>query len=144
MLKICSRIALLVVGLGLLSLVLMRSLVSPSPVVTACQLAALALGVWARASFPSGSFGVTAVPVGTATIHRGPYRLIRHPMYAAALLLIWASIFGHLSPATAAVGVVVTAVAACRIVDEERLLRARFPDYAEYARSTRMLVPFLL
>ena len=144
MLKVLSRIALPVVGLGILALVLMRSLASTSPVVIACQVAALALGVWARASFPSGSFGVTAVPVGTAMLRRGPYRFIRHPMYAAALLLIWASVLGHWSPATATVGVVVTVAAACRILDEERLLRARFPDYAEYARSTRALVPFLL
>jgi protein-S-isoprenylcysteine O-methyltransferase Ste14 len=30
-----------------------------------------------------------------------------------------------------------------RVVVEERLLRARYPEYADYARSTKALVPYV-
>ena len=80
---------------------------------------------------------------GPSLIRRGPYRFIRHPMYSAALLLIWASIAGHLSLLTIGIGVVVTAVAVARVSAEERLLRAQYPDYPGYAQTTKALIPFV-
>jgi protein-S-isoprenylcysteine O-methyltransferase Ste14 len=65
-------------------------------------------------------------------------------MYAAALLLLWSSILGHFSAITIGVGVLVTIVAAIRIMTEDQQLLARFPDYAEYSRTTRRIVPFIL
>jgi protein-S-isoprenylcysteine O-methyltransferase Ste14 len=44
---------------------------------------------------------------------------------------------------TLAVGIVIAAVVITRVVVEERLLRARYPEYDEYARSTKTLVPFV-
>ncbi len=143
-LTICSRVALPALVLGVLALMLRHAVLSSAPPVIAGQVAALALAVWARVSFPPGSFGVTATPVGRATIRRGPYRLIRHPMYAAALLFVWASVLGHGSAIDGAIGAAVTLLIVARILVEERLLRARFPDYAEYARSTRAVVPYVL
>jgi protein-S-isoprenylcysteine O-methyltransferase Ste14 len=74
---------------------------------------------------------------------RGPYRFIRHPMYSAALLFIWAAVLGQPSTLTLTIGVAVTVVSAARIIAEERLLREAYPDYREYARTTKALVPFL-
>ena len=77
-------------------------------------------------------------------ISTGPYRFIRHPMYAAAILLIWSSAPGHFSIMTAIVGLVVTLSVCPRIVAEEQLLRMRFPEYAEYARATKRIIPFVI
>ena len=74
----------------------------------------------------------------------GPYQFIRHPMYAAALLLIWSSILGHLSIFTAIVGLIVTFEVSIRIMVEEEFLHARFPDYAEYSRKTKRIIPFVI
>ena len=63
------------------------NLFSSSPFVIAAQVAAVLLNVWARTSFKKGTFRVTAAPSGTSVITRGAYRLIRHPMYSAALHL---------------------------------------------------------
>lgn len=114
-----------------------------SPAVIALQAAAVGLSIWARRSFQAGAFRVTAAPGGSAIIRSGPYGVVRHPMYAAALLFVWAAVASHLSGFTLAVGVVVSVVVIARVVVEERLLRARYSDYDDYARSTKALVPFL-
>lgn len=119
------------------------NLFSSSPLVIAVQAAAVALNVWARVSFRKGEFRVAAAPGGSSLIRNGPFRFVRHPMYAALLLFIWASVFGHLSVLTVGIGVAVTAVAVARVVTEERLLRARFPDCADYAHATKALVPYV-
>lgn len=74
----------------------------------------------------------------------GPYRFIRHPMYAASLLLIWSSVLGHLSTVTMIVGLIVTLNIFYRISVEEQHLREHFPGYAEYARKTKRILPYLI
>jgi protein-S-isoprenylcysteine O-methyltransferase Ste14 len=127
-----------IVGLGVTG-----NLLSWSPFVIAVQVVAVGLSVWARRSFQDGTFRVTAAPGSASLITRGPYRFIRHPMYAAALLFVWAAVVGHVSVATLAIGVAGAAVIVARVIAEDRLLRAQYPDYADYARSTRALVPYV-
>ena len=55
----------------------------------------MALLVWARVSFSQGQFRVVPAPAGGPMLIRGPYRFLRHPMYAGALLLLWSSVLGH-------------------------------------------------
>jgi protein-S-isoprenylcysteine O-methyltransferase Ste14 len=138
-----SALPLLVILAAIAVLGVTGNLFSPSPIVIAVQAAALALNIWARRSFQKGEFRITATPGGSSTIRRGPYRFIRHPMYAAVLLFIWASVGSHLSVLTVAIGIAVTAVVITRVVVEERLLRARYPDYEDYARSTKAVVPYV-
>ena len=64
-------------------------------------------------------------------------------MYSAALLFVWAAVLGHLSGLTLAVGVAATGLAVARVIAEERLLREGYPEYLDYARSTKALVPYL-
>lgn len=119
------------------------NLFSASPFAIAAQIAAVALIVWARVSFQKGTFRVTAAPGGTSIIRRGPYRFIRHPMYAAALLFVWAAVASHPSTWTIAIGVAGTALVISRVFAEERLLRATFPEYLDYSRSTKALIPYV-
>ena len=65
-------------------------------------------------------------------------------MYTFALLFVWTSILGHLFLVTVAIGLIVTGVIAIRIVFEEQFLRARYPDYTEYSRKTRRIIPFII
>jgi protein-S-isoprenylcysteine O-methyltransferase Ste14 len=143
-LSLISRLAGPVMIIVVVVLIATGSFFSASPLVIACQLGAVALVFWARASFAPGQFRASPSPGGEAVIRRGPYRFIRHPMYAAALLLVWATVLGHWTTIGLVGGVVVVLVLIPRIADEERRLRERYPDYAAYARSTKRLVPFLL
>jgi protein-S-isoprenylcysteine O-methyltransferase Ste14 len=73
----------------------------------------------------------------------GPYRFIRHPIYTTVLLLVWSSVMGHPSLTTLIVSLLMTIVTIIRVVTEEQFLRERYPDYPEYARATRRMIPFL-
>jgi len=142
--KIISKVALLVLVVAILYLLFSGNFFSLSPFVIAGQLLAVALSAWARRSFQSGQFSIHAEPNEGVMLRTGPYQFIRHPMYAAALLLIWSSVFGHLSLVTAIIGLVVTCVIAVRIVTEDQFLRLHFPEYAEYAQATKRVIPFLI
>lgn len=139
-----TRFALGAVVAAVVILALTDNLFSLSPLASGAQVLAVLLAVWARRAFPSGAFRVTATPAADAVIHRGPYRLIRHPMYAGALLFVWAAVLSHLSALTLIVGVVLTCVVGARIVLEERMLQERYPEYSAYARSTKAVIPYLI
>jgi len=141
--KLLSKLAFPVLLAALVFLAVRGSLFSRSPIVIAVQLLGLVINGSARWSFPTGQFRVTADPGPGDMLRRGPYRLIRHPMYAGALLFLWTGIVAHWSMVPVVVGLVVAALVAIRVVEEERLLGERFPDYAEYARSTKRIIPFV-
>lgn len=77
---------------------------------------------------------------GHATVASGPYRVVRHPGYAAALLIsassgaLLGSWLSYL-PALAWAGMVLW-----RLRREEALLAARLPGYASYAATVRWRV----
>jgi protein-S-isoprenylcysteine O-methyltransferase Ste14 len=76
-------------------------------------------------------------------VQTGPYGFVRHPMYAGgiALALGWALIVhGWLTLGFVAVLVVVLDIKSTR---EERWLLEKFPDYGDYQRRVRKLVPFV-
>jgi protein-S-isoprenylcysteine O-methyltransferase Ste14 len=142
--KIISRYALLLVIAAVILLAVTEDLFSSSAVVITVQIFAVGLAIWARRSFPTGAFRVDATPSADTVIRRGLYRLIRHPMYSAALLFMWAAVISHLSLWTGTLGGVVTFVIAFRFVLEERFLRERYPDYAIYMQMTKAIVPYLI
>ncbi len=141
---VITRYALVFVIAAIVFLAATGNLFSSSVVVIAAQLLAVGIAVWARRSFPTKTFRVDATPATETVIRRGPYRLIRHPMYAAALLFIWAAVLSHLSWWTVTIGAVVTTITALRIVFEERFLRGRYSDYAAYAQETKAVIPYLI
>lgn len=80
---------------------------------------------------------------GGVLVTRGIYRYLRHPMYLAVLLCALAACLAYQSPAKWALAALLALVLALKIRREERLLRQRFADYADYARHTAALLPFL-
>jgi protein-S-isoprenylcysteine O-methyltransferase Ste14 len=104
------------------------------------QLTGLAIAVTALV-FLGRSFGLVAADRGLVT--RGPYAVVRHPVYAAYILIQ----AGYLMQSLSVSNAVVLALASCcnigRIFAEERLL-ARSAGFADYAqRVPWRLVPGL-
>ena len=120
-----------------------RALLGNGPVTIGIQVAALVLMIWARITFGSRSFHAVANPTEGGLVTNGPYRYIRHPIYAAVLYVLWAGIAAHPSIAHACVALIATAGLAVRMLAEEALVVVRYQEYADYARRTRRIVPFL-
>ncbi len=128
---------------GILLLLGNQGLLSPSPIVIVVQVFALFLMIWARVTFGRRSLHATASPTEGGLVTTGPYRYVRHPIYAAVLLITWAGVFGNLSLVHTAFGLLTFAGAIARIHCEEMLVRIRYPGYDEYAKKTRRLMPFV-
>lgn len=109
----------------------------------ACMLAAaLALGAWSIAAVGRRSFRVLPEPKADGLlITAGPYRLIRHPMYASLLIATTGLVFDAPNAPRVGVACALAIVLVVKMRREERLLLARFPDYAGYRARTFRIVP---
>ena len=110
---ITSALPLLIAVGAIVVLGVTGNLFAWSPFVITAQMAAVGLNVWARRSFQEGTFRV------------------------------WAAVVSHASVFTLTVGIAATVMIVVRVVAEERLLRAHYPEYPDYARSTKALVPYV-
>jgi protein-S-isoprenylcysteine O-methyltransferase Ste14 len=71
----------------------------------------------------------------------GLYRWMRHPIYTGVLGMAWGWTVMFPSVWTVAAAVALTGLLAFKAGYEERLLRSRFPGYADYAARTPRFVP---
>ena len=143
MVRIFSKFALPISILAGLYLLMTENLFSINLFLVA-QVLAIALMPWARRSFRPGQFNIHAEPKEGQMISSGPYQFIRHPMYASALVIIWSGVLGHFSYLNLVIGVMVTVVVSIRIRIEEQYLRAHYPEYLDFSRKTKMLIPYVI
>jgi protein-S-isoprenylcysteine O-methyltransferase Ste14 len=88
------------------------------------------------------SSAVVEVVPGQRAVTTGPYRVVRHPMYAGALLLLFATPVALGSWWATVFFLPMVVALAARIQHEERFLAEHLPGYREYAQATRWrLVP---
>ena len=133
--------ALLLMMAGMLGLFFSKALFSPSPVAIAAQCAAVALMAWARLTLGRRSFHAAADPTAGGLVTGGPYRFIRHPIYTAACLFGWAGMLGNWSWRAGLFGALLFIGALGRMLCEERLVTEQYPEYRQYAKSTKRMVP---
>src|SRR4051812_48529077 len=143
MLKYLSIIGYFGMIAGLLGLLAMRKLFSSSPFVISIQFVAFLLFLWARFTFGRRSYHIVADPTEGGLVMGGPYRYIRHPIYAAMCLFTLAGVAGQWSWSSGLIGGLVLASAVMRIYCEEALVSARYPEYAQYSATTWRMMPFV-
>ena len=124
-------------------LLVMRNLFSSSTLVICLQVAASLLFLWARVTFGRRSYHVVADPTEGGLVTGGPYRYIRHPIYAAICLFTWAGVAAHWSWSSALWGALILGSAVMRIYCEEPLVAARYPEYAQYKARTWRMIPYV-
>jgi protein-S-isoprenylcysteine O-methyltransferase Ste14 len=104
---------------------------------------ALASIVGALVSLTTLGTAFSLIPQARHLVVRGPYRLVRHPMYFFEGLAMLGAMAGAGTVAAIAVTSVVLAAQVVRIHYEEQLLRTVFPDYDECFRGVAHLIPGL-
>lgn len=105
---------------------------------------AVVLGVWTLGYNRWGNFNIRPeLRPGARLVTGGPYRRIRHPMYASVLLGVGALVVADSRPWRIALLAALLVVLLLKAAREEEYLRAAFPEYAAYAARTWRLVPFV-
>ena len=143
MLKTLSFVGYIGMMGGLLGLLVTRNLFSSSTLVICLQVVASLLFLWARVTFGRRSYHVVADPTQGGLVTGGPYRYIRHPIYAAICLFTWAGVAAHWSWSSALWGALILGSAVMRIYCEEPLVAARYPDYVKYKARTWRMIPYV-
>ncbi len=81
---------------------------------------------------------------GQLVVQTGPYRFVRHPMYAGAIPLMMGMPLWLGSIAGVVLAMVPLTFIVLRLLIEERVLRRELPGYQEYARRVRWrVIPFV-
>jgi protein-S-isoprenylcysteine O-methyltransferase Ste14 len=118
--------------------------VAKHPVWVWVELAGLALALWAVWAMSPRHLRIgPEVAADARLVTRGPYRFVRHPMYLSVLLATLALVLHHFSVARLIVWLALAVVFVWKLRVEERLLADRFPEYPEYQRRTKRLIPFV-
>lgn len=105
---------------------------------------AVVLGIWTLGYNRWGNFNIRPeLRTGARLVTGGPYRWIRHPMYASVLLGVGAVTYADARLWRVLLLVALLLVLIAKAAREEDYLRAAFPEYAAYAARTWRLVPFV-
>jgi len=142
-LKRLSIIAFLGAVVCFVWLAFQKVLLGSGPVTITIQALAVLLMIWARVTFGLRSFHAAANPTAGGLVTSGPYRWLRHPIYSAILYFVWAGIGAHPSGGAILAALLASALVGVRMYAEERLLLGMYPAYAEYARHTARVLPFI-
>jgi protein-S-isoprenylcysteine O-methyltransferase Ste14 len=84
------------------------------------------------------------MPEARTLVTSGPYKYVRHPFYAAEIVIVLGMILQYQLPWSLLLGAVVIALQVARSVYEERILSEAFPEYAAYKARTKRFIPGML
>ena len=109
------------------------------------MLAGFALSIWARLVLGRNWSATVTLKQDHELIARGPYRLVRHPIYSGLLL----ACVGTALPredlrAVAALALILLSFLRKAGIEEVKLSQYFGPAYREYKQRTKALIPYLL
>jgi protein-S-isoprenylcysteine O-methyltransferase Ste14 len=101
--------------------------------------------IWARACLGSNWSAMVTVKQNHELILRGPYGVVRHPMYSGFLLALAGTAIA-VGEIRAFIGLGLAFITFfIKSAAEERFMREEFSDeYARYSQRVRRLIPFIL
>lgn len=105
---------------------------------------AIILGIWALISMNMNTLSALPDVRDNAVLtQKGPYSLIRHPMYTSVVEFSIALVIDWYSPLRLCLLVVLIIVLLVKIIIEERILILKFPEYSLYITKTKRLIPWV-
>ena len=107
--------------------------------------AGLGFCLWARLTLGRNWSGTVTLKEEHELVVRGPYRLVRHPIYTG-LLAMSLGTFIMSGRVAGIIGLVMMFISFwIKLRDEEEIMLKQFPEqYASYQQRVRRLVPFVL
>lgn len=142
-LKIGSFIAFGIALVGLVYLVNENYILSLNPIAIVLQLSSIAFMIWARITFGLRSFHFTANTTKGELVTTGPYRWLRHPIYAAVIYFSLASVISYPYIDTIIAFVLISGGLFVRMLLEEKSLLLTYDNYAEYSKHTKRIIPYI-
>jgi protein-S-isoprenylcysteine O-methyltransferase Ste14 len=142
-LKTASLLAFGIAVLGLVYLIEQNHIFSKNPITIVIQICSFSFMIWARITFGLRSFHATANTTKGALVTTGPYRILRHPIYAAVIYFSWACVIAYPFLDTICAVVVISGGLFVRMLLEEKSLLVTYDNYAEYSRHTKRIIPYL-
>ena len=129
--------------IGIVGLFFKGALFATHPSAMAFQAAMFALMVWGRIVLGRHSARVAADPAAAVLVTTGPYAYLRHHIDTAIIHFIWTGALSEFSWPVLGFAETVTAGAFTHMHVEEYLLKRRYPEYKDYKRRAKKLIPFI-
>jgi protein-S-isoprenylcysteine O-methyltransferase Ste14 len=108
------------------------------------EIFSFCLALWAIIVMQQSKLNVfPEVRKGAIIIMKGPYRLIRHPMYVSLILFTIAQVLDKTTYLRVIILIVLILDLIIKIEFEEIMLVDMFPEYKIYADRTKKLLPFI-
>ena len=100
--------------------------------------------MWTAIVMRLGNFNIVPHPVEKGTlITSGPYRLIRHPMYASIFLMAFGLLAAQPNYLKFCITIILIAGLVVKMLYEETLLCEHHPNYRAYMLKTKRVIPFI-
>jgi len=107
--------------------------------------AGLTFAVWARSQLGRNWSGAATLKHDHDLVARGPYRVVRHPIYAGGIVAAFGTALSMGDVGAFAGAALVTVAWLAKIRVEESMLVSAFGErYIAYTRDVPTLIPFLL
>ena len=142
-LKIFSLIGFGIAVFGIMYLIDKEHILSKNPISIIIQVASVVIMIWARITFGLRSFHATANTTKGELVTTGPYRWLRHPIYASIIYFSCASLISYPFIDTIAAVILIIGGLFVRMMLEEKSLRLTYDNYVEYSKHAKRIIPFL-
>jgi protein-S-isoprenylcysteine O-methyltransferase Ste14 len=143
-LKIASLLGFGLAAIGVVYLYGKNLIFSKNIIAISIQILALGLMVWARLTFGVRSFHATANTTKGGLVTNGPYRWLRHPIYAALIYFFWSCVIAFPFEETIIGVLLITVGLMIRIfLEEKSLVDTYMQQYLDYSKQTKRIIPFL-
>lgn len=108
------------------------------------ELFGIFLAVWAILSMKIGNFNIRPIVKQEGVfVEKGPYKFIRHPMYSSIFVSLSPLVIDDFSYLRFAFLFILFVNLCIKCHFEEELLLRHFPQYKDYMKRTKRIIPFV-